>query len=143
MHVIKKICDKVAVIENGVIIEEDTVLNTFTHPKTQTTGNVIRSIMEDDLSDSVLKKLGTKKENSKILRLTFVGCSSAQPVLVKIAKELPIWPNLLCGNIIQIKNQTLDRLIIELAGECQSIEEGIKILEDHSVITEVLTYDGN
>jgi len=141
MHVIKKICDKVAVIEDGVIIEEDTVLNTFTKPKTQTTKNFIKSIMEDELSDSVLKKLGTKKENNRILRLTFVGCSASQPVLAKIAKELPLWPNILCGNIIQIKNQTLGRLIIELTGDSRSIEEGIKILQDNNVITEVLKYD--
>jgi len=143
MHVIKKICDKVAVIENGVIIEEGTVLNVFTSPKNLTTRNFIKSIMEDELSESVLKKLKAKKENNKLLRLTFVGCNAAQPVLAKIAKELSVWPNILCGNIIQVKDQTLGRLIIELAGDNASIEKGIKILEEQKVITEVLDYDGN
>ncbi|MDK2822244.1 MAG: D-methionine transport system ATP-binding protein [Clostridia bacterium] len=141
MHVIKKICDKVAVIENGQIIEEDTVLNVFTNPKNQTTKNFIKSIMEEDLPESVLKKLQKEDRNSNILKLTFVGCNAAQPVLARIAKELPVWPNILSGNIIQIKDQTLGRLIIELAGDSNSIEAGIQILKEQNVLTEVLNYD--
>ncbi|MFZ5945352.1 MAG: methionine ABC transporter ATP-binding protein [Bacillota bacterium] len=143
MHVIKKICDKVAVIENGEIIEEDTVLNTFTNPKNPTTRNFIKSIMEEELPQGFLLKLKEKHKNSSFVRLTFVGCSAAQPVLAKIAKELPLWPNILCGNIIQIKNQTLGRLIIELSGEPQDIDGAINILKQQNVLTEVLNHAGN
>lgn len=143
MHVIKKICDRVAVIEDGVIIEEDAVLNVFKKPKQPTTKNFIKSILEDELSESVLKKLEAKGENNKILRLTFIGCNAAQPVLAKIAKDLPVWPNILCGNIIQVKDQTLGRLIVELSGDSLSIEKAINILEEQKVIVEVLNYGRN
>lgn len=138
MHVIKKICDKVAVIENGQIIEKDTVLNIFKNPKNPTTKNFIKSIIEDDLPQSVLNKLKQKGVNSKILRLTFVGCTAAQPVLAKLAKEISIWPNILCGNIIQVKDGTLGRLVIELAGTEKDINSGIDLLLNQGVVTEVI-----
>lgn len=142
MHVIRKICDKVAVIEEGKIIEEDTVINIFTNPQQQTTQNFIKSIMEDNLPKEVLDKLKKTDSFSMLVRLSFVGCSAAQPILAKIAKDLPVWPNILCGNISQIKNQTLGRLIIELVGEEVYIEKAIKMLQDNKVITEVLDNAG-
>lgn len=140
MQVIKKICDKVAVIENGKIIEEDTVINTFTNPKKPTTKNFIKSILEEDLPAGFLANLNQSHQESKFIRLTFVGNNAAQPVLAKIAKELPLWPNILCGNIIQIKNQTLGRLIIQLSGSPQDFAAAIKILHEEKVFTEVLNY---
>ncbi|MFZ7102210.1 MAG: methionine ABC transporter ATP-binding protein [Peptococcaceae bacterium] len=142
MQVVKKICDKVAVIENGLIIEEDTVLNIFTNPRHVTTKNFIKSILEEELPESLLLKLRDRNKNSSLVKLTFVGCTAARPVLAKIAKELPLWPNILCGNIMQIKNQTLGSLIIELAGDPQAVRAGIRILNEQNVTTEVLNYAG-
>ena len=140
MAVIKKVCDRVGVIEDGKIIEEDTLINIFTRPQLKTTKNFIASIMEEKLAPGIIEKLLDKARNLKLLRLTFVGCGAAEPLLAKIAKELPIWPNILGGNIIQIKGQTLGRLIVALEGETPYIDQALAILDNHGVLAEVLDY---
>ena len=107
MNVIKKVCDKVAVIEDGEIIEMDSIVNIFTNPQQPTTRNFIKSIMEEDLPSNLIDKLRKRDRNYKLVRLTFLGCSAAQPILAKIAKDLPLSPNILSGNIIQVKDETL------------------------------------
>jgi len=142
MNVIKKVCDKVAVIEDGEIIEMDSIVNIFTNPQQPTTRNFIKSIMEEDLPSNLIDKLRKRDRNYKLVRLTFLGCSAAQPILAKIAKSLPLSPNILSGNIIQVKDQTLGRLTIELEGDRQHINQAMNMLEKVGVLTEVLEDGG-
>src|SRR5690625_1007850 len=73
MHVIQKICDRVAVIEDGALVESGTVLDMFTTPKHQTTKRFVNSLFEEKLSDSFLKNL---RKNGIIVTLSFVGTAS-------------------------------------------------------------------
>ena len=143
MNVIKKVCDKVAVIEDGEIIEMDSIVNIFTNPQQPTTRNFIKSIMEEDLPSNLIDKLRKRDRNYKLVRLTFLGCSAAQPILAKIAKDLPLSPNILSGNIIQVKDETLGRLTIELTGNREHINQAIQMLENVGVLTEVIEDGGN
>ncbi len=141
MHVIKKICDRVAVLEQGKIIEENSVINLFTNPQTETTRLFIKNIIDDDLPQSIWEKLRQeKREPGVVLRLTFVGCTTAQPMLAQLAKEYPLWPNILYGNITQVKDHTLGRLIVELQGDTSYIQKGIQFLREKGVKTEVLDH---
>ncbi|MDX7993318.1 ATP-binding cassette domain-containing protein, partial [Xenorhabdus sp. psl] len=54
MHVVKEICHRVAVMEKGKVIEEGKLFDVFTQPKTKTTQNFVRSIINDHLPESVL-----------------------------------------------------------------------------------------
>lgn len=143
MNVIKKVCDKVAVIEDGEIIEMDSIVNIFTNPQQPTTRNFIKSIMEEDLPSNLIDKLRKRDRNYKLVRLTFLGCSAAQPILAKIAKDLPLSPNILSGNIIQVKDETLGILTIELTGNREHINQAIQMLENVGVLTEVIEDGGN
>ena len=89
MNVIKKVCDKVAVIEDGEIIEMDSIVNIFTNPQQPTTRNFIKSIMEEDLPSNLIDKLRKRDRNYKLVRLTFLGCSAAQPILAKLLRICP------------------------------------------------------
>ena len=141
MHVIKKICDKVAVIEDGIIIEEGEVIDVFTNPQSSTTKNFIKSILEDSLDPEIIETLKKSGEYGKTLRLSFVGQSAGKPVLAKIAKELPLWPNILGGNIVRLKNQTFGRLVIRLEGEKKAIDQGITMLKNNMVKVEIIDDD--
>lgn len=57
MHVVKEICHRVAVMEKGKVIEEGKLFDVFTQPKTKTTQNFVRSVINDHLPESVLAKI--------------------------------------------------------------------------------------
>lgn len=138
MNVIKKVCDRVAVIENGEIIEEDTIVNIFTNPQQPTTRNFMSSILDEELPPAVIAKIKERDPNCLIIRLTFLGANASMPILSQIAKELPLAPNILSGNIIQIKEETLGRLIVELSGKKEDIDKALQMIAEHHVQGEVL-----
>lgn len=138
MNVIKKVCDRVAVLENGEIIEQNTTLDLFVDPKQPTTRNFLGSILDEKLPQAVLDKIRERDVNCKVVRLTFVGANTSMPLLSQIAKALPLAPNILSGSILQVKDETLGRLVIELSGEPSDIQKALDMIAAAQVKAEVL-----
>ena len=138
MNVLKKGCDRVAVLENGEIIEQNTTLELFVDPQKPTTRNLLGSILDEKLPQSVLDKIRERDPNCQVVRLTFVGANTSMPLLSQIAKALPLAPNILSGSILQIKDETLGRLVIELSGEPSAIQQAMDMIAAAQVRAEVL-----
>lgn len=138
MNVIKKVCDRVAVLENGEIIEQNSTLALFVDPKQPTTRNFLGSILDEKLPQPVLDKIRERDVNCKVVRLTFVGANTSMPLLSQIAKALPLAPNILSGSILQVKEETLGRLVIELSGEPSDIQKAMDMIAAAQVKAEVL-----
>jgi len=141
MHVIRKICDRVAVMEEGRIIEEGSVLDIFTSPKTRTTKNFIRSVIHDSLSESLLEELKRNGTNH-LYRLTFKGDATKQPILSRISKRYNVDVNILNGNISELQGQLFGNLIVEIIGDGQEVKKVIEELKKVVQVKEVLSDAG-
>jgi D-methionine transport system ATP-binding protein len=142
MHVIKKICDRVAVMENGEIVEQGRVLDIFSNPQKPITKNFIKTIFDVNLPDSLLKKIQDEKKPGKILRISFIGENAAEPILADLATSFTLRPNILYGNITQIKETTFGCLIIQVTGEASAIAAGIEYLAGQGLQIEVIEHAG-
>ena len=134
MEVIKDICDKVAIIEDGKIIESNTVEGLFKNPKTKTAYEFISKIASDiteeiiepnDFSGTVIR-LGYSEENAKY------------PLVSNMIKNFHVEANILSGDINRIHQTKLGHLIIELQGEDEEINKAINYLKDKNVDVEVM-----
>ena len=85
MHVIREICDRVAVIEGGVILEEGSTVEAFTHPRENTTKEFISSVVSDNLPPEALEHLELHDQwiagTAPLVRLKFTGQSTDEPVV--------------------------------------------------------------
>lgn len=142
MHVIKKICDRVAVMENGEVIEEGTVLDLFAKSKHPTTRNFIKSIFDVTLPENLSLKFKNEHRSGKILRLAFIGDITTEPILSTLSIRYPLEPNILFGNITQIKESTFGNLIIKINGDQDTIEQGIQYLMNQGLEVEILEHLG-
>ncbi|MBZ5943123.1 ATP-binding cassette domain-containing protein, partial [Weissella cibaria] len=81
MHVIRKICDNVAVLDGGKIIEEGEVLNVFKNPQQPLTQRFVSAESDPSHQETeiVLDELLNKYPNSRIVRLTFHGDQAKLP----------------------------------------------------------------
>ncbi|WP_210364171.1 methionine ABC transporter ATP-binding protein [Bacillus sp. REN3] len=140
MGVIRKICDRVAVMENGAVIEEGTVFDLFTNPQTKTTQNFIRSVLNDNLSESLHKTLAEKQ--CRLYRLIFKGESTNRPILSDIAKKYDVHVNILNGNINELQGVLFGNLIVELQGEDRVIDRVLGELEEYVKVKEVVHHEG-
>jgi D-methionine transport system ATP-binding protein len=138
MHVIKKICDRVAVMENGTIVEQGTVLELFSEPKTQTTRNFIKSVFDAELPEPLLRKFREQNVSGQIVRVTFVGDAAAEPVIADLTVRFSLRPSMLYGNITQIKDTVFGCLLLKLLGDPQTIGQGIAYLNSRGLNVEVV-----
>ncbi len=130
MEVVKDICEKVAIMEKGRVIENDTVENIFTRPKSKTSKLFISSLkgeVEEDIIDS-------SKYDGKIIRLSFLGDSAKEPVISQLIRSFNIDVNILSGNINKLQKSKVGHLIVELIGDENEVENSLAYLEENCSI---------
>ncbi len=113
MDVIRRVCDRVAVMDGGVIVEQGPVTEVFLHPKHVTTQ---RFVLEDEAVDESEQRDDFAHVPGRILRLTFQGDSTYQPLLGSVARETGVDFSILSGRIDRIKDTPYGQLTLALVG---------------------------
>ncbi|WML42940.1 methionine ABC transporter ATP-binding protein [Neobacillus sp. PS3-40] len=133
MAVIREICDRVAVIEAGKIIEEGTVFQVFSAPKTQTSKNFVSSVMNDSIPDSIKELVKQHDGLQRIYRINFIGESAGQPLLSEIAKKFDVHINVLFGNITELQGIPFGNIIVEFQGNDKEIQRVLMYINQKEV----------
>ncbi|PLR82863.1 methionine ABC transporter ATP-binding protein [Bacillus canaveralius] len=133
MHVIQRICDKVAVMENGRVIEEGKTAQIFSAPQQETTRKFVNSLFSHKIPENVFDHL---KETGHVFTLSFFGISSEQPALALVSKNFDIFPNILSGSITQLKEEPFGQLLVHLQGEDEEIKKAVDFLKKQGVHVE-------
>ncbi len=134
MEVVKEVCDRVAIMENGEVIEENTVENLFREPKTKTAQAFINS-MQTNIEEEIINPNDFK---GTIIRLSFLEKSAKQPIVAKMIRNFHIDVNILSGNINKLHLSSVGHLILELSGESSEINKAILFLKDEDIHVEVI-----
>lgn len=129
MDVIKRICNKVAVLEKGKIVEQGAVEDLFFDPKHPTTKQFLQS-SHHEIPAEFFKDLSPSK---KLLRLRFKGKSAGEPLMSQMVKRFDVETNILLGWIDKLRTITIGTLIIELRGLPENIKTALKFLKEQDV----------
>lgn len=142
MEVVKSICDRVAVIENGLIIENSTMVEMFSHPKAEATKALVRSAYHISLPEHIEQNLlpYSEKNSSPILKFTFVGDTASESIISSLVKKYDLNINILQAHIDLINNSPLGIMLCQISGEQNKIQQGIEYLNELKISTEVLGY---
>lgn len=134
MEVIKQICNKVAVIEKGTIVEEGLVTEVFASPKHPTTEQFLRN-PSHEIPPEFFQAISPRR---KLLRLKFKGKAAGEPIMSEMVRRFHVDANILLGWIDRLQSLILGTLVIELTGEPENIQKALNYLEENSVHYEVL-----
>ena len=143
MQVIKDICDKVAVIENGVIAEKGTVLEVFTNPRQPITREFISVLLSNELPSAFRGNEVSQEPQPGsylLLRLTFIGESADDPVIAGMIRQYDIEVTMLFGTLDQIKSTPYGRMIIGVTGQQEEINRALDYLKQRELKVEVIGY---
>jgi len=113
MDVIRRVCDQVAVMDAGVIVEQGPVADVFLHPQHPTTR---RFVQEDEQLDEDEQRDDFAHVQGRILRLTFRGEATYAPLLGTVARETGVDYSILAGRIDRIKDTPYGQLTLALTG---------------------------
>ena len=143
MAVIKEICDRVAVIEGGVIKEQGRVIDVFTNPQPETMKEFVKSVINMELPEGI-KKLGVTDQPSPdrdmLVRFRFKGAATNEPLVVNIARKFNLDVSVLYGNIDYIQDVPFGYLIVVIMGDMKAQTEAYSYIKTQPVESEVLGY---
>lgn len=143
MHVIRKICDQVAVLDAGKIVEQGPVLDVFKRPQQTITKRFVnQETGSSNLDDTtvVVSELLAKYPNGMIVKLTFHGDQAKLPIVSEMLRQFPdVDLSIIEGNIHQTQEGALGSLYIQLiAGQQDSISGALEYLKTMRVEVEVI-----
>ncbi|WP_275554389.1 methionine ABC transporter ATP-binding protein MetN [Mixta sp. Marseille-Q2659] len=142
MDVVKRICDQVAVISNGQLIEKDSVSEVFSHPKTPLAQQFIQSTLHLDIPDDYQQRLSAQPTANSVplLRLEFTGQSVDAPLLSETARRFNVNNNIISAQMDYAGGVKFGIMLAEMHGDNQETKNAIEYLQQHHVKVEVLGY---
>ena len=140
MHVIRKICHNVSVMENGKIVEQGSVLEVFRKPQQPITKRFVNQVTEPEETKETIEHLLKKYPDGQVIQLTFVGDDAEQPLINQLIRKFTININILQGKISQTQSGAYGTLFIHLDGSPNEIKEAITFIRSHKVDVEVIDH---
>lgn len=138
MHVIRKICHRVAVMEAGRVVELGSVLNVFKSPEQPITKRFVQQVTEPEESKETIEHLLEQFPNGKVVKLTFIGESAEQPIITNLIRQFNIAVNIVQGKVSQTQNGAYGSLFVHLTGEPEEVAQAVAYLDKQEVSSEVI-----
>lgn len=139
MEVAKAISHKVALLDQGTIIESGHVADFFYKPKTALGNLFVNTAQKKDLPPEIASRVKTQGSHP-IVRISFKGDSAKQPIVSKTCREAEIDSNLLQSNIEFLKGIAVGFVVVELIGDKQKCTDVIASMQNKGTEIEVLGY---
>lgn len=133
MEVVKEICDRMAVMQDGRIVEEGPVYDLFANPINELTKEFINTILQFDLPEHLLSS-----SKGKIVKIHFRGAIAEESVISDALQKYQVKGNILHGKIEYIKETPLGIFIMELTGDTAEVEHAIQYITSRTESLEVI-----
>lgn len=142
MAVIKEICHRLAILENGQIAEESHVLDFFSRPQTATARKFARAFALHDLPQNLRDRLTDSQAEKAfpLWRLSFIGKAAEAPFISYLAREFSLNLSILQAQIEQIRDETVGVMLVEADGLPEKIAQGKNYLHKNGVYVEEIGY---
>ena len=143
MEVVKRICDQVAVIDKGRLVEQGTVSEIFSNPKTKLAQEFISSTFHISLPEEYLENLSHSPKHARsytIIKFEFTGRSVDAPLLSQASKKFGVELSILTSQIDYAGGVKFGFTIAEVEGDEDAITQTKVYLMENNVRVEVLGY---
>lgn len=141
MHVIRKICNRVAVMEAGKVVEQGDVLQVFESPKALVTQKFVQQVTDTAGHKESIQQMKEQYSKGKLIKLFFVGSTTEQPIITKLIRQFEVEVNIVHGNISPTKSGPYGTLIVQIAGSDEEVEKAVIYLAAEGIKSEVLTHE--
>lgn len=146
MDVVKQICHRVAVMNKGEVVEEGNVIDVFRDPKHEVTQAMLGTALAARTIPAAMKERiqklmhGTdaKGRPMHLLRLTFVGSNTTEPVLSAACHKYNLDFNILLGQVDEVQGESYGTLTLVIMGEKADYQAAVDFIKANNVKVEEL-----
>ena len=144
MAVVKELCNRVAVMDHGDVVEEGEVFHVFASPKEPLTRSFIKTTSNlqkiEELIEADSPVVATKK-GELIVRLTYVEKNTSEPLISTVTQKFGIILNIVFADVEIVQNAPIGGTVAIVSGEGSRIDEALQYLRDKNVGVEVIKDD--
>ena len=140
MHVVRQICHRVAVMEEGRVVESGEVIEVFKNPQQPITKQFVGEKRVDDEIDEVFHHLSTSLRPGVAVRIQYLGDRTGDAVLSEAIRKLDATVSILQAKVNITQKGILGSMIILIEEESSKAEEVIEYLKQAEIIVEVLEH---
>ena len=141
MHVIQKICHRVAVMEAGRVVELGDVLEVFKKPQQDITKRFVQQLTDPEETVEAIEHLLKNYQTGQVVKLTFVGDEAEKPVINELIRHFSFDINIIQGQISQTQKGSYGTLFVHIDGTSAEVQQAIAFLDERGVGVEVITVD--
>ena len=121
MSVVQEICNRVAILENGTVVEEGEVAQVFSNPKADATRNLVYPEMVDGEAFA--------EEGGQRVRVIFNGSNTVKvPLIAQLAMECGIAPSILSASTRSVSDKAYGYMLLEIPGGPDELATAVKYL---------------
>lgn len=135
MDVVKEICNRMAIMQDGRVIEEGEVYDIFAEPKEPLTKEFINSVVSFEIPNEILKEV-----KGQVIKILFKGDVAGEGVISDTMQRFNVKGNFLHGTIEYIQERPLGIFIMELHGETAAVNEAKHYMEQRGALVEVIEH---
>ena len=117
MQVIQMICSKVAVMEQGRVVEEGAVLDVFGRPQAEVTRRFVRTVINDRIPEKFVTVVRSETRYQQVELLKFIGDAVQEPLIAQLCRTPGLEVNILGANIQEMQGSVMSVFILQLIGE--------------------------
>ncbi len=138
--VIKEICDRVAVIEGGRIVEQGETFSVFTDPQHPTTARFVEAVTGVEVPAHLEGQIRAEARDgdSLVLRITFTGENATAPVISRLSSVVGVDVNILAGRIDAIAGQPFGSLLVSVPSRLPESDAVLGALKSLGLKAEVI-----
>jgi len=141
MAVIKEAADRVAVMEDGRVVEEGDVYNVFAHPQQIITKKFVESSSGLSNIDKLIatKAVSVREEDDrKLIKLIFTKDAVGNALISEVSRNYNVDVSIALANVDVVSGSALGGIIAEISGLPENIKNAVNFFQEHGVEVEVI-----
>lgn len=141
MLVVKEICDRVAVMESGRVVENNDLVPIFINPVEEITRNFINTTNDSAKIQELIDTghpLTRLNSNQQLVRLTYTPDNAAEPIISRLAEKLGVESSIIFGNIEVIRDEPIGTIVTKMTGTDQQLRDALSLCRESGIRTEVM-----
>lgn len=127
IRVVQKLCNKVAILEHGKLVENGSVIDIFSKPKSTIAKRFVETVIPSKIPESIVAELKKYEANYKVIRIFFHAEHATDDVIWQINAKLGIHTNVMFASVTELQGRVLSIITLQLTGN----EEDFKKVEDY------------